>query len=374
MRLRIAFVEPYFGGSHRAFAEGYAAASRHDVVLFTHPASFWKWRMQGGFLTLAAEVAGSVARDGPFDLVFATSMLDLARFLGASRRVVGDVPVVLYMHENQLTYPTAPRDEFDMTYAMTNWASMAAADLVLFNSEFHLREWFAALPGLLRGLPDQRHGVFVSDVMKRSAVLPVGVDLSRFDGDRPVAAERPLVLWNQRWDHDKGPDVFAASVIETAARGVHFDVALAGEQFVSDPTGFEEVRAALGDRVVHYGYADDATYVDLLGRADIVVSTARQEFFGIAITEAVYAGAFPLVPDSLVYPERIPKEHHATCLYNGAEDLVAKLTWALTHRAQIPAVAAGLRSTMAEFDWGVMAPRFDERLELLAASRGILQG
>jgi len=367
--MRIAFIEPYFGGSHRAFAEGYAAASRHDVVLFTHPASFWKWRMQGGFLTLAAEVTESVARDGSFDLVFATSMLDLARFLGATRHVIGDVPVVLYMHENQLTYPTAPRDEFDMTYAMSNWTSMAVADLVLFNSEFHSREWFAALPGLLLSLPDQRHGDFVSEVMERSAVLPVGVDLSRFDRDPRVAGERPLVLWNQRWEHDKGPDLFAAAVIETAASGAHFDLALAGEQFVSDPTGFEDVRAALGDRVVHYGYADDATYVDLLLRADIVVSTARQEFFGIAITEAVYAGALPLVPDSLVYPERIPEEHHATCLYNGADDLVAKLTWAIAHPQEAKKVAQALHPVMAEFDWGLIAPRFDERLEHLVRSR-----
>lgn len=38
--LRIAFLEPYFGGSHRAFAEGFAATSAHEVSLFTHSASF----------------------------------------------------------------------------------------------------------------------------------------------------------------------------------------------------------------------------------------------------------------------------------------------------------------------------------------------
>ena len=141
-RLRIAFVEPYFGGSHRAFAEGYAVASRHDVVLFTHPASFWRWRMQGGFYTLARQVVSSAERDGQFDLVVATSMLDLARFAGVARKALGGAPLVLYMHENQLTYPVAPRDDFDMTYALINWSAMAAADLVLFNSAFHLREWF----------------------------------------------------------------------------------------------------------------------------------------------------------------------------------------------------------------------------------------
>ena len=41
-RLRIAFLEPYFGGSHRAFAEGFAATSVHEVSVFTHSASFWE--------------------------------------------------------------------------------------------------------------------------------------------------------------------------------------------------------------------------------------------------------------------------------------------------------------------------------------------
>ncbi len=365
-RLRVALVEPYFGGSHRAFAEGWQAASDHEIELFAHSASFWKWRMQGGFLTLATDFAASVKQRGPFDLVFATSMLDLAGFLGAARDSAGTARCVLYMHENQLTYPTAPRDEFDLTYAMTNWTSMAAADLVLFNSRFHRDAWFAALPSLLRRLPDERHTHLVPAVEQRSEVLPVGVDLARIDAVSRETRERPLLLWNQRWDHDKGPDLFTAAVEALASRNVDFDLAIAGEQFVSDPTGFERLREVLGDRVVHYGYADDPTYVRLLRAADVVVSTARQEFFGISITEAVYAGAFPVLPDTLVYPERIPREHHSTCLYDGHDELVAKLDWALSNRRQAAAIAADLNPVMAQFDWTAVAPQFDRRMEEVA--------
>ena len=251
--------------------------------------------MQGGFYTLARQVVSSAERDGQFDLVVATSMLDLARFAGVARKALGGAPLVLYMHENQLTYPVAPRDDFDMTYALINWSAMAAADLVLFNSAFHLREWFEALPRLLRRLPDERHNGLIPDVAKRCEVQPAGVDLGRFDVSDAIRGERPLILWNQRWDHDKDPDLFATAMSEAAQSGLEFDLALAGEQFVSNPPAFEELRVTFGERIVHYGQADHSSYVDLLRRADVVVSTARQEFFGIAITEAVYAGSVSLV-------------------------------------------------------------------------------
>ena len=57
--MRILLIEPYFTGSHRAWAEGYAAASQHDVRLVTHDGRFWKWRMQGSAVTLAEPVAAA---------------------------------------------------------------------------------------------------------------------------------------------------------------------------------------------------------------------------------------------------------------------------------------------------------------------------
>ena len=45
--LRIAFLEPYDGGSHRAFREGLTAHSRHEIRAWTLPPRFWKWRMRG---------------------------------------------------------------------------------------------------------------------------------------------------------------------------------------------------------------------------------------------------------------------------------------------------------------------------------------
>ena len=72
-------------------------------------------------------------------------------------------------------------------------------------------------------------------------------------------------------------------------------------------------RAALGEeRVEQWGRLQDRNdYLTLLARADVVVSTARHEFYGVAVLEAAWLGCFPLLPASLVYPELYPSE----CLY-----------------------------------------------------------
>ena len=47
-------VSPYDTGSHRSWTRGYATHSRHAVQPLTMAGRFWKWRMQGGAIELAA--------------------------------------------------------------------------------------------------------------------------------------------------------------------------------------------------------------------------------------------------------------------------------------------------------------------------------
>jgi len=357
--MRIAVVEPYYGGSHKAWAEGYQRFSAHDVAVISHMDRFWKWRMHGAHVTLASEFVAAVEAGGPFDTIVCSSMLNVPGFLGLARSAVGDAGVVLYMHENQLGYPLSPRDRADLTYPMLNWTSMLAADRIVFNSQFHHDEWFEEIPKFLRQFPDyQQHGL-VDGVQDRSIVLPVGVDLRRLDRVERRPGDVPRIVWNQRWEYDKGPAELSAVLITLHRRGAEFEVVLAGEQFPTDPDEFVELKDELGDKVVHYGWAEPDEYVSLLASGDVVVSTAHHEFFGISITEAIYAGAFPVLPNRLVYPERIPTHYHARCLYDDENDLVDKLSWALTHDGAISQVAAALKPVMAKIDWGQVAPQYD---------------
>ena len=368
--MHILLLEPYCGGSHRAWAEGYAAHSRHDVALLTLPARFWKWRMQGGAVTLAERARELAIRP---DVILASGMVNLPVFLGLTRDVFAGVPVALYCHENQLTYPVPPGEKRDLTYGMINWLSMLAADRVYFDSGYHRDDWFEELPRLLKHFPEYTHLHRIPEVQAKAAVLPVGIDLSRLDaipgGPAQIRELPPVILWNQRWEYDKAPHIFFKALHALAEEGATYRVALAGKSHRQSAGEFERARERLGARVMHYGYASPRKYGALLRRADIVVSTAIHEFFGVSVVEAIYCGCFPVLPRRLSYPEIIPLTHHEACLYDGFEGLVARLRWALGNPQDAREAASSLRPTMARFDWSEVGPRYDAALESLIDAR-----
>jgi glycosyltransferase involved in cell wall biosynthesis len=357
--MRIALVEPYYGGSHQAWADGYSASSAHTVTEITHPARFWKWRMHGAFLTLADQLADDIDANGLPDVILASSMMNVAAFAGAVRTVAPGVPIAVYFHESQFTYPLSPADKADATYPMKNWSSAATADLVIFNSKYHRSVFRDEARKFLNVFPEFKHVEKVDDVIDASIVLPVGIGGEGLDPSKTKPKGPPLIVWNQRWEHDKGPDELKAIVEGLIESGVEFNMAMCGEVFVSVPPTYGEVTDLLGDRLSHSGWAERDDYIDLLNSASVVLSTAHQEFFGIGITEAVAAGAHPVFPDRLVYPERIAdfRANPNRSLYESPQHAVNLIAQALgSDPDQAIAASAG------SFDWVHIAPRYDEAL------------
>jgi glycosyltransferase involved in cell wall biosynthesis len=374
--MQIALISPYHGGSHAAWANGYRRSSRHALAAFTLPGRFWKWRMHGGAVTLARRF---LAAEAQLDLLLATDMLDLTTFLALTRARTSHLPAALYMHENQLTYPlpadkqTGPMrrqlGERDQHYAFVNFASMLAADRVFFNSRFHRDSFFAALPNFLKHFPEYNELNSIELLQRRSEVLPVGVDLRRLgraEAQPAGESERPsLILWNQRWEYDKNPAAFFRALYQLADEGLAFRLALCGEQFGKRPSVFDEAIARLGTRVVHVGYADEATYARLLWEAAVTVSTAHHEFFGISILEAIYCRTFPILPRRLSYPELIPERRHLDCLYENEAGLLERLRRALLQPEAARGMAEELATAVAIYDWAEAAPRYDAALAAL---------
>jgi glycosyltransferase involved in cell wall biosynthesis len=306
------------------------------------------------------------------DVLFVSDMLDLPVFLAAVDSWAGSPPAIAYFHENQLTYPLPTGVERDLSYGFKNFTTAVAARTVLFNSEYHRREFLEACSGLLGAMPDEIPRWHLEHIEEKSRVLPVGCDLRRLDRHRAQAgaqkvagrwgdpASGPLILWNQRWEYDKAPAVLFAALYELKAQGVPFRLAMAGPNQGAPTAEFLRARRELAAEIVQWGRAPRAAdYASLLWASDVVVSTAVHEFFGIAVVEAMYCGCRPVLPERLSYPEIVPAEVHEEVLY-GEGELVAALARAL---ARPRAWSEDWQRTwVSRFDWASMKSRYDEEI------------
>ncbi|HEU5099649.1 MAG TPA: DUF3524 domain-containing protein [Roseiflexaceae bacterium] len=377
--MHILYLDPFHGGSHAAVASGYARHSRHDITLLKLSiAGGWRWRMRGAAVTLARRLREHRREHkGKFDLIVATDMLDLATFLGLARDLTAGVAVVLYFHENQLTYPLPPGRTRDLAFPWINYTSALAADALCFNSDFHRRAFLSALPGLSGRFHDHQELDLIEALAAKARVLPPGIELARLDrqGDRNwelgVGGESffqlptpkpPTILWNSRWEYDKGPQAFFAALRELESRGVDFRVAIAGEHVDPKEPHFLAAREWLGPRALAWGYAPDlASYRAMLWQSDIVVSTAIQEFFGISVIEALYCGCVPVLPKRLSYPELLPQGYHDAALYADDSALADHLEATIR---DLPSLQRhDYRQLAAAYDWSQMAPRWDVAME-----------
>lgn len=363
--LYITLIEPFFTGSHAAWAKGYQRHSRHRIDILHLAGRHWKWRMHGGAVTLARRFLAGGARP---DLLLATDMLDLTTFLALTRHRTARIPVALYFHENQIGYPWSPRDRDiahrrDHHYGFINFSSALAADVVLFNSRYHRESFLEALPLFLKRFPDHREPAAVAAVAAKSRVLPLGIDLRRLDA--PVTgkpAGPPLILWNHRWEHDKNPGAFFNALGELQKRGLDFRVAILGRGQQTQNAVFEAARVQLAQRIVHWGYVENpAQYADWLHRADLLPVTSFQDFFGISLVEALYCGCYPLLPKRLTYPELVPFEKYPEVFYEDDDELVEKLTGAVKDIDTIR--RRSFRHCVEGYDWRTMAPLYDALLE-----------
>ena len=357
------FIEPFYGGSHKAFLDGLVRHGGHELSLLTLPEGEWRRRMRRGAQELS-EVAGGI--DGEFDFLVATDMLDLPTFLALTRPRFSGLPVMLYLHENQFTYPRLRGTKFNSWFGQINYLSACVADVVAFNSEFHRQDFL----GALRTLNEQPNNWLVESAIdaidRKSAVLPVGVELEWLDEHRasPERGLAPLILWNHRWEFDKAPELFARTVTTLAAEGVAFRLAIAGEPGNTPSPELLALRALAPGRLRHFGYAGSREeYAQLLWESDIVVSTTRHEFFGVGMVEALYCGCAPLAPSRFNYPALVPVGVQERCLFDTPADFESKLRALLQHPLER---TAELRASAERFAWARVAPQWYDALGRLS--------
>ncbi len=363
--MKILFLEPFFGGSHQDFATGFAAHSRHDITLLTLAPEYWRWRMR----TASLNFFQKINRLHDYDLVFATDMMDVAQFRALAGS--GCPPVVLYFHENQLSYPLSSRARQrkpDMDAGIINMNSALAADQVWFNSRFHLRSFEKELRHLVKQVPAPRPKGLVDRILKKSRVVYPGCRFPETSGLRHSSPPPPpLIVWNHRWEYDKQPDLFFKVLIRLKKRGISFSLAVLGERYDLYPDVFDQARKLLDNEIAAFGYEPSRTaYEAWLKQGRVVVSTAVQENFGISVVEAVRFGCFPLLPRRLSYPELMPESCHDAVFYRTEHQLVEMLTDQLQPGNARAVERHALAAHMQQFSWERQAPLYDDLLETLA--------
>lgn len=369
--MKVLAIEPYFGLSHKSFLEGYQEFSSHDVEVWSLPPRKWKWRMRGSAYHFAERASQTPENFRP-DVLLVSDFLNLSDFRALSPSRFRDVPSAIYFHENQITYPLGEKaPQHDFHYGWINLSSALCAERMFFNSLYHREVFLSGVADTLKLMPDFVPDGMVDNLFRKSSIFPVGTDFRGHDAALSRHPRKPssppTIVWNHRWEYDKGPDTFFESLFKLQEDGILFQLVVCGESFKKKPEIFEKARERLAPMTRHFGYfPKKEDYLSCLAHCDIVVSTAVHEFFGVSVSEAIYMGCLPVLPRRLSYPEIVPAHLHPFFLYDDDEDLTDFLKSFLTRPPRD--CREELREHVGHYDWKELASIMDGELESLGKS------
>ncbi|MEM7467525.1 MAG: DUF3524 domain-containing protein [Pseudomonadota bacterium] len=329
-------VSPYHTLSHAYWADGMMRLTDVcDWQLVSLPPRFFGWRIRGNPLALAFDPSLSQALEN-IDVLVATSMTDLACLKGLTKHLQS-VPSVLYFHENQFAYPPNAAEHNNLEAKMVTLYGALAADVVLFNSRFNRDTFFDGAQQMLKAFPDYAPIHCLKSIERKTTVVPVPLPLNDLQAEFqqakvPWSPDRPLkIVWNHRWEYDKGPERLARIIEISEASRLPFEFTIVGQRFRNIPASLEQLSRDMPSCIKHIGYVESKdTYLAMLASQDVVLSTALHDFQGLSIIEAMALGCLPCVPDRLVYPEYIPQGYRYTSqlksIEQEAESVIVKLS------------------------------------------------
>lgn len=140
-------------------------------------------------------------------------------------------------------------------------------------------------------------GEWLPELSPRLRVILNGIDLARFDASkRELATPNPLVvLCLGRLTEQKNPALALRVVAGMGADAPAFELWFAGQGEQEAALRAQAQALGIGNRVRFLGFRRDVP--ELLARADVFLSTAKWEGFGLSVVEAMASGLPVLVPD-----------------------------------------------------------------------------
>jgi len=351
---RVLILEPYYGGSHKLFLQGLQQTVEADYTLLALPPRKWKMRMQLSAPWFVEKIKEFPENERFFDTVLCSTFVDVAVLRSLLLSVEGWNPaarVNTYFHENQFAYPGQIDDPAIRQFTAINFTTALASDYCAFNSLYNLETFIEGIELFLKKAADMKLLSSVDDIRKKSVIIYPGMDYSTIDQVKSRKTEEkstkypPTLVWNHRWEHDKGPDDFFEALYSLQQKGVGFRLIVLGESFANKPDCFKTAYTRLRKEILHFGYAESRRqYAELLHQGDLIISTAKHEFFGISVLEGIRAGCFPLLPYDLSYPELYDEQY----LYKPGK-LARRLETLLKNPAPIDYTTT--RALTGRFDW-----------------------
>lgn len=296
----------------------------------TLPPRHFRWRLRGNSLSWAFNHHRQLTDN--HDFLLCTSMTDLSALRGFVPELTR-LPTAVYFHENQFAYPERRQQGHSVEPQILNLYTALCADELVFNSRFNHESFLQGVRALLKKMPDAvPRGLM--ERLERASILPVPLPDALYNrtyhsaGCRADDGQVLTLIWNHRWEYDKGPERLLSLVRRLIGAGLAFRLHLVGQQFRQQPPAFSELTRLLeghyrdqGLAPGHCGFvADREQYLNLLAASDIVLSTADHDFQGLSLLEGVILGCTPLAPARLVYPEYLAAE----CLYGSYGNIAAE--------------------------------------------------
>ena len=320
MKPKVLLLSAYDAQSHRHWHQMISnkCSNHYSWHTLTLPARYFNWRIRGNSLSWAWNCKDELS--SKYSGLLTTSMTDLSSLRGFIPSLA-HIPTIMYFHENQFCYPNSTSSSHHKDQQriesqrvepqriepkIVTMYSALCADRLLFNSQFNCQSFLQGVEEFLKKMPDHKPADLHSALADKSHIVSVPL-LFESSNPRlfsPNSFEPLILLWNHRWEFDKGPEQLYALLKELQRSGIDFKIHIIGQQFRNTPPIFNEISKAFKPQILTWGYQEDTQrYHQLLRESDIVLSTALHDFQGLSILEAVSQGCLPLVPNRLAYPE-----------------------------------------------------------------------
>ncbi len=315
-----------------------------------------KWPQRLLYSPGLAERLRAVAAE--FDIVHVHSLWLHPQYAGQRAARTAGVP-----------YIVSPHGALDPYLRQRGRARKAATSLLWQNSMFKhaaaLHVTTADEQELIADVAPQVPRVIVPNGLWIDRLAPADADGARFRERHLGGFDGPLVMFLGRLNFKKGIDVLidAFAIALREHPGAHLAVVGPDDEELRPGLEAQVEQLGLGGAITFTGalYGEERT--DALAAADVWALSSHSENFGIAVIEAMAAGAATVISPAVNLAPDVLAADAGLVAEQSPEPFAAALGELLGDAERRERVAASGRDFVRRYDWSVVGPQFREMYE-----------